>query len=155
MALPLKAIGHQLGKFLAKLHGHDAAQVEVPGVVVKDEPGWDVWVREARHHLQIACDGGFVLRDDEAVYQRLLEEPPAHVPVPVVVIHGDLAAEHILLDDHSTVTGVIDWSDACLEEFKACVDCFAVVVGTFLRARCHYSVPEAGTTRLEGPQNPH
>ena len=59
MALPLKAIGHQLGKFLAKLHGHDAAQAEVPGVVVKDEPGWDVWVREARHHLQIACDGFF------------------------------------------------------------------------------------------------
>jgi aminoglycoside phosphotransferase (APT) family kinase protein len=35
----------------------------------------------------------------------------ARVPV---LVHGDLGAEHVFVDDEGSITGVIDWSDAVL-----------------------------------------
>ena len=41
-----------------------------------------------------------------AALERLDDAPPA------VLVHGDLRDEHVLVDEHGAVTGIIDWSDA-------------------------------------------
>jgi aminoglycoside phosphotransferase (APT) family kinase protein len=38
------------------------------------------------------------------------ELPPA---VPTAVVHGDLHARHVVVDEHGTMAGVIDWGDLC------------------------------------------
>ena len=100
-----------LGQFLSSLHAfpvETAAALDVPAYPaallleeVREETLGDLpRVREA---LPDAA---------EADWRRFFERPPDGAGVTPVLVHGDLAAEHILIDpDAGDITGVIDWSE--------------------------------------------
>lgn len=51
----------------------------------------------------------------EADWRRFFERPPDGAGVTPVLVHGDLAAEHILIDpDAEEITGIIDWSEVAV-----------------------------------------
>jgi aminoglycoside phosphotransferase (APT) family kinase protein len=43
-----------------------------------------------------------------------LDDVPPPADAPPVLLHGDLYARHLLLDDAGDLTGVLDWGDVCL-----------------------------------------
>jgi aminoglycoside phosphotransferase (APT) family kinase protein len=103
-----------LGEFLSSLHTfpvETAAALDVPAYpatllleAVREETLSDLHrVRE-------------VLPDaPEADWRRFFERPPDGAGVTPVLVHGDLAAEHILVDPGTgEVTGVIDWSEVAV-----------------------------------------
>lgn len=113
--LPLQ-LASTLGHFLSSLHAFPVEHAKAAGV---PEPSLTSLIDEVRQdalddlatvarvapHLPIA-----ELRD------RLATAPGAASPVRVLV-HDDLAAEHVLVDARAhEVTGVIDWSDAAISE---------------------------------------
>lgn len=60
---------------------------------------------------------GAGLDDDRrsVVAGALVQPAPAPSPRPVPQ-HGDLGAEHLLVDEHGTLTGVLDWTDAAVAD---------------------------------------
>lgn len=48
--------------------------------------------------------------------RAFLNEPPPPTRSLLIAQHNDLGAEHILVDDHGTVTGIIDWTDVALTD---------------------------------------
>lgn len=115
--LPFPELAPVLGGFLSFLHGFPGDIARAAGV--PERPSREL-IEEIRAE---ALDDLPVLRElapdaPELRLRDLLEAPlPAtHTRVPVAgVIHGDLAAEHILLDPlTSQVTGIIDWSEISL-----------------------------------------
>lgn len=101
-----------LGAFLSRLHAAPIAVFE-PFVGRDDDP-WDGWLVDAR-----AAYGEVAHRLSAAQRNRIEEfltaAPPASSP-DVVFCHNDLGAEHLLVDDAATLTGVIDWSDAAIAD---------------------------------------
>jgi aminoglycoside phosphotransferase (APT) family kinase protein len=49
----------------------------------------------------------------DAIRARLSAPPPPDDSGTAVVLHGDLYARHLLLDDTGHLSGVIDWGDVC------------------------------------------
>lgn len=105
-----------LGRFLAALHGlrvDEETRARAPG----DELGRaDLKkrasiIRERLEQLeskQVEVDGATV----RAWLSRLEGTPPW--TKPTCWVHGDLYARHLLVDEHHTVTGVLDWGDVHL-----------------------------------------
>ena len=84
------------------LHALDA---EAPG----DELGrLDLRTRVPRA-LEL-LDRAAGLLDDPAPLRRIVEEA-APAPAKAVLVHGDLYALHLLVDEAGALTGVIDWGD--------------------------------------------
>lgn len=107
------AIGARLGEILAVLHAADVAQATALGVPADDDPTRAEWSAVALSDLRFARDHGHLAPDQVARWERALEvTPPAGGRA--CLVHGDLAAEHVLVDDRSSPTGIIDWSDACV-----------------------------------------
>jgi aminoglycoside phosphotransferase (APT) family kinase protein len=96
-ALDVAAVGRVVGDFLRRLHALDAP----PGVPDEDDPALAAWSRDTLADL----------RPSEAAWAPVVAAPPAPAAARCLV-HGDFAAEHVLLDDDGAPTGVIDWSDA-------------------------------------------
>jgi aminoglycoside phosphotransferase (APT) family kinase protein len=100
-----------LGEFLSSLHAfpvETASALDVPAYPaallleeVREEALSDLpRVREALPDAP------------ETEWRRFFERPPDGAGVTPVLVHGDLAAEHILIDpDAGEITGVIDWSE--------------------------------------------
>lgn len=57
---------------------------------------------------------GDVTTEHAAFWHPALSSPPAAYAGPPRPLHGDFAAEHVLLDEQGLPTGVIDWTDARL-----------------------------------------
>lgn len=97
-----------LGAFLAALHAVPVEGLGLPG----DEIGRTAFARrmpELEARLRRLHGRGRI--GDPAPWLRLFEgELPGPPPVPAVV-HGDLYARHVLVDDGRRVSGVIDWGD--------------------------------------------
>jgi aminoglycoside phosphotransferase (APT) family kinase protein len=105
-----------LGRFLAALHGprvDEETRTKAPG----DELGRADLKKRApiiRERLaqleakQVEVDGETV----RAWLSRL--EGTAPWTKPTCWVHGDLYARHLLVDEHHTVTGVLDWGDVHL-----------------------------------------
>jgi aminoglycoside phosphotransferase (APT) family kinase protein len=51
-----------------------------------------------------------------AVAELLAEAEPLPASSRSVLCHGDLHFRHVLVDEHGTLTGVIDWGDLCRAE---------------------------------------
>ena len=50
---------------------------------------------------------------DPQVLRSLKHRTPVQLPsVAHVLLHGDLCPEHMLFDEHGTLVGILDWSDA-------------------------------------------
>ncbi len=108
-----EATGALLGRLMAAVAGLTPHLREV---VEFDADPPAAWLVEARVvHPRLVDEIPAAHR--AAVRAFLDEPPPAAAPRGhLVLCHDDLGAEHVLVDDDGTVTGVIDWSDAAVAD---------------------------------------
>jgi aminoglycoside phosphotransferase (APT) family kinase protein len=92
------SLAAELASFLAALHGFPRERAGVP-------PQQELTEAFAREVLPLL--GAGERRRAEAMFEHRLST------TDIVLLHGDLGPSHIL-SDGVQVTGVIDWSDACL-----------------------------------------
>lgn len=98
-----EADGKSVGSFLRVLH-------DLPTERLGLGPDAELPSRLARMARDVLPLLDEPLRADGAA---LLER--GATPTPLVLAHGDLGPDHLLVD-HGSVTGIIDWSDACLRD---------------------------------------
>jgi aminoglycoside phosphotransferase (APT) family kinase protein len=111
-ATPFRAFVDPIARFLSWLHAYpvdDAAAHGVPDVPpagLLDEAAEDA-VEDLSHVERVSPEG------ETAPWRRFLGTPPrAGTESAPRLVHGDLAAEHVLVDVTArTVTGIIDWSE--------------------------------------------
>lgn len=106
------AAGRRVGELLRRLHEVDVAAAEALGLPQDDDPELAEWSAGALADLHLARERGHVGAREEAAWERALARPPRAAGRPGRVVHGDLAAEHVLLGGDGVPSGVIDWSDA-------------------------------------------
>ncbi|WP_412028020.1 phosphotransferase [Deinococcus yunweiensis] len=111
LRVPLPTLGPRLGTFLRALHDMDVGRAAVLGVKPDDDPALSEWMATARDDLDVAAGQHLVDPDLHRIIRPYLLEPPPRSPLPPRLIHGDFAAEHVLLDGSGDPCGVIDWSD--------------------------------------------
>src|SRR3954454_14130072 len=102
---PALAVASALGELLAPLHAVPGAQLA--GLVEADDARPSAWLAEAAQHYATAHAA--VPAAYRPAIESFLDAPPAPEPPALVLSHNDLGAEHVLIDDLGTVTGVIDW----------------------------------------------
>lgn len=102
-------LGRRLGEFLRCLHDLPTDTAASLGVTRDDD--LVAWSDVAQDDLRVAAARGHV---DPAAWQAIVADLPRPAPGPPRLLHGDFAAEHVLLAQDGTPTGVIDWSDAIL-----------------------------------------
>jgi aminoglycoside phosphotransferase (APT) family kinase protein len=114
---PFTTAAEPLGRFLSALHAFPAADAQRLGVPVQEIEGV---IDESRTE---ALDDFHLVRElspDAPLGQwhaYLSAGPPRHSgrSASPVLVHNDLAAEHVLCDERTGLpTGVIDWSDMAL-----------------------------------------
>ena len=116
---PLPQLAPVLGRFLSAVHAfpvHVAAQCGVPEAPLEDfvaEVG-----EEALQDFPVVAG---MAPEAAGRWRAYLEAGPRRVPVGRrVLVHNDLAAEHILYDSATrTLSGVIDWADAAIGDPSA------------------------------------
>jgi aminoglycoside phosphotransferase (APT) family kinase protein len=114
-AMSRRALAPVLGRFLAWLHAFQADKALELGVA--DQRNESVLVeaqQEALEDLPILsrADPGVSLDAFRTYLQQL---PRLAVPSDFALVHNDLAAEHVLVDEAGQrITGVIDWSDVAV-----------------------------------------
>ncbi len=104
-------IATPLGAFLQRLHSadvRDAVGDELPGDLIGrlDHTRRLPLATERMAELETAG----ILSDVEPLLGYMTQHPPAVCADPRVV-HGDMYARHLLLDDGKRLCGVIDWGD--------------------------------------------
>ena len=109
LAAPSARLAAELGAFLTALHASEAEGVP-------DRRG--LWA-PGRHLARLRAEAGPslcelppALRDRCSAFLDAAELP-IECPAPCL-IHGDLEAEHLLLDESGGLAAVLDWSDVCL-----------------------------------------
>ncbi|MFP2959070.1 phosphotransferase family protein [Myxococcus sp. 1LA] len=112
--LDLSDLGRRLGAFLATLHALDTAEADALGVPGDDDPELEAWSAAALEDLHLAVEHGHVEPHRAADWERRLTVRPTGGRGLPRLLHGDFAAEHVLVNAHGVPTGVIDWSDACV-----------------------------------------
>ncbi|WNZ62380.1 phosphotransferase [Myxococcus sp. MxC21-1] len=112
--LDLSDLGRRLGAFLRALHALDPAEADALGVPADDDPELEAWSAAAVDDLRLAVEHGHVERHRAADWEQRLRVRPTEGRGAPRLVHGDFAAEHVLVDAHGAPTGVIDWSDACV-----------------------------------------
>lgn len=101
-----------LGAFLRALHGSRAHAAAAP-VLGGDAIGrLDHAKRlpQARERFADAAAAG-MLADGDLFVAAMERLAPDSGPRPAVVVHGDLYARHLLVDEAGGLAGVIDWGD--------------------------------------------
>jgi aminoglycoside phosphotransferase (APT) family kinase protein len=103
----------QLGDFLHALHGLDPAQLAERGL-----SGDEIGRLDHARRLPLATERFAQLVrarlvDDAAPFLDFMHRtaPRADEQGPHAVLHGDLYARHLLLDEHGRLGAVIDWGD--------------------------------------------
>ena len=113
--IDLAAAGRRMGDFLGSLHGLDDADVAAAaalGVPPDDDPTLEAWSTAALADLRFCFERGHVDAPSATEWERFLASPPSTTSAARRLVHGDLAAEHVLLDEQGVPRAVIDWSDA-------------------------------------------
>jgi len=108
-----REVAHVLGAFLRALHDVDVVLAAEVGAPPDDDPTRDEWSAQAIEDVARALGEGLIDADTAASLRGYLAAPPAGSYRPTLV-HGDFAAEHVLLDAEGAITGVIDWTDAMI-----------------------------------------
>lgn len=114
---PFDRLAPRLASFLSWLHAFPAARAARAGVPYRDA---DSVIEEAR--TEAIEDIEYVMRvAPHLVAQEWVEVlggapvTPGESPVPECLVHGDLAAEHILYEAAvGSISGVIDWSEVAI-----------------------------------------
>ncbi|WP_163779384.1 phosphotransferase family protein [Myxococcus vastator] len=112
--LDLSGLGRGLGAFLGTLHALDPAEADALGVPGDDDPELEAWSAAAVDDLRLAAEHGHVDPSRAADWEQRLRVRPTEGRGAPRLVHGDFAAEHVLVDARGAPTGVIDWSDACV-----------------------------------------
>jgi hypothetical protein len=99
-------LGHDLGAFLGELHRTSFGLAVHAGARESSYGLPQAW-ENAQDHL-----GG--LECSSEIASALSCEPGPH-DGPLRLVHGDLVREHVLVEG-GRITGVIDWSNACLSD---------------------------------------
>jgi aminoglycoside phosphotransferase (APT) family kinase protein len=108
-----EAVAAQLGGLLRALHDVDADRLA--GLVELDQVASEDLVREARIHYDAVS--GFVPPRERSAVEAFLDAAPPPPAAAPAFSHNDLGIEHVLVDPGTTtVSGVIDWSDAALAD---------------------------------------
>jgi aminoglycoside phosphotransferase (APT) family kinase protein len=102
----------ELGAFLRALHGPraHAAAAHVLGGDAIGRLDHAKRLPQARERFAAATATG-VLADGDVFVAGMERLAPDDGPRPAVVVHGDLYARHLLVDDGGALAGVIDWGD--------------------------------------------
>jgi aminoglycoside phosphotransferase (APT) family kinase protein len=128
------AAAEPLARFLAALHAVPAAEASrlgaAPDPIARLDPARRV--PQAREKLgQFAAHG---LVDDARPLHAILDAAPASYTARAdTVVHGDLYARHLLVDDRNRLAGVIDWGDVHLGDPAADL----MIAHTFLPPGAH------------------
>jgi aminoglycoside phosphotransferase (APT) family kinase protein len=106
-----EGIATPLGAFLRRLHSADVRDVAgeaLPADLIGrlDHSRRLPLATERMAELETAG----ILRDAEPLLEYMAQHPPAVCADPCVV-HGDMYARHLLLDDAKRLCGIIDWGD--------------------------------------------
>ena len=114
----LTALAPAIGLALSGLHGWDVADAAARGVPATDI---DAAIDEVRS--EALTDFDLLARHApraplERWHTYLHARPPRPtIPASPVVVHADLAAEHVLCDPRAhAVTGIIDWSEIAIAD---------------------------------------
>jgi len=104
-----------LGSFLRALHGARprAAAASALGSDAIGRLDHAKRLPQARARFADAAVAG-VFTDGDAFVAALERIAPDATSGPAVVVHGDLYARHLLVDDAGSLAGVIDWGDVHL-----------------------------------------
>jgi aminoglycoside phosphotransferase (APT) family kinase protein len=108
----------QVGRFLRALHDPGIAREVGADLPVDPARRGDPRVRVRLSRERLARLVRSVRWEPDPAVERLLadgEELGPGVAAPVLV-HGDLHARHLLVDEHGRAAGVIDWGDVCLAD---------------------------------------
>jgi aminoglycoside phosphotransferase (APT) family kinase protein len=127
------ALAAALGRFLAALHRvpHDEAATHGAGPDLLDRLNVERRLEATAERLSalVAAD---VIRDRRAI-ESVLEQAPVTTPRADTLVHGDLHAGQIVVDDSNRMCGVIDWGDVHVGD--PAVDLAAV--HAMLPRQCH------------------
>ncbi|WP_424950274.1 phosphotransferase family protein [Deinococcus sp.] len=109
----------KVGETLRVLHRLSTADARRLGVQPEDQGALAEWSEQAEADLAFALAHGHVPVSEAAAWRAYLAAPPDPAPGPPQLIHGDLAAEHLLIGapsvpEQGRATGLIDWSDSVL-----------------------------------------
>ena len=104
-------LAHELGRFLATLHGLDGARTS--GLPVDPNARADMSVRIPRTRTVIAAVAEHwpAAPRAEAILAAAEHLAPS---AERVLCHGDLHNRHLLISETRRLSGVIDWGDVCL-----------------------------------------
>jgi aminoglycoside phosphotransferase (APT) family kinase protein len=102
-----RSFAHDMGRFLAQIHGMSEDVLGRLQVPTDTEP-WESLIAEVRQDVEHARS--IIPATYSAAIDRFLESAPPTSPCTPVFCHNDLGAEHILVD-HGAISGVIDWGD--------------------------------------------
>lgn len=112
-AVDRDVVARQLGVFLGRLHAYPVEKAREAGVPEESNlvAGWRLRSLERLDRIaQSAVD----LRE---LRSYLENESPSPFEGPARLVHNDLWAEHVLIDERSgSVSGVIDWGDAVVSD---------------------------------------
>jgi aminoglycoside phosphotransferase (APT) family kinase protein len=118
-----------VGRFLAALHAPRLRSRIGPTLPVDPNRRADMPFRVAatRGRLEELAEAGLWQTTSEV--DALLDDAAALPPSPwIAVLHGDLHARHLLVDDAGRAAGVIDWGDVCVGD--PAID-LSIAFGTF------------------------
>ena len=103
-----------LAEFLKALHSIPTADAQVWGIETDSFHRLDIrkFVEKILPRLHDLAERKVI--EDLSPLLRIVEEAPASVPNPRILLHGDLEAEHLLVDNSHSLTGIIDWGDVQL-----------------------------------------
>jgi aminoglycoside phosphotransferase (APT) family kinase protein len=106
-----RALAEPLAAFLRSLHSvpSDEARSLGAGPHFVDKLAFARILPEASRNLDQLQQKG--LFEPPASLLSLLSLPPPSQPGPTVLCHGDLYSLHVLVDDETRLSGVIDWGD--------------------------------------------
>ncbi|MDQ3876484.1 MAG: phosphotransferase, partial [Actinomycetota bacterium] len=114
---PSARVAPDVGRFLSELHAFPAARALQLGIPGGDREGWranwETLLAEFRERVFPLLDGG-ERRVAVAMFEEYLSDEGSFPFVPTLV-HADLGPEHLLWD-RERLTGVIDWSDARVDD---------------------------------------
>jgi aminoglycoside phosphotransferase (APT) family kinase protein len=106
-----EALAAPLGRFLRELHSTPLDLL--PDLPCDDNRRLDLAYRGAQVEERLADLRALGLIGDPRPWLRVLDELPADYRQDAdCLVHGDLYARHLLVDEHERLCGVIDWGDA-------------------------------------------
>jgi aminoglycoside phosphotransferase (APT) family kinase protein len=108
------ALASPLARFLRALHAVDPEPLVASGLPPDTIGRMDPAKRlpQVRERLFALVAGGSLESDDAAALLGTFErDAGTNGPQRLTVVHGDLYARHLLLDERSALSGVIDWGD--------------------------------------------